>query len=289
MRRWIVFIQCIIFLATGNLARGWGNEGHVLINRAAAATIVPGDFGNFIQVFADSLALHAPDPDSWKKGDREEGYRHFIDIDLYSEYPFSDLPATQAELEQRYGREQVRKNGIAPYYIDQYCRRISDLLAAGQWQPALIPLAALGHYVADLHMPLHTVANYNGQLTGNDGIHFRWEIGLLEKYPPTVTAAGAVDSIADPLQECFTIVRESYLVHGRILRADSLARQVLAPADREILKTYNPLPDDTEYYAVLERESGQLAREQLNLASQRVASFWYYCWIAAGRPQPPNR
>jgi hypothetical protein len=35
--------------------------------------------------------------------------------------------------------------------------------------------ADIGHYVADMHQPLHLTRNYNGQLTGNYGIHARYE------------------------------------------------------------------------------------------------------------------
>ena len=40
----------------------------------------------------------------------------------------------------------------------------------------------LGHYVADAHVPLHTSLNYNGQLTGQKGIHAFWESRLPELF-----------------------------------------------------------------------------------------------------------
>ena len=42
--------------------------------------------------------------------------------------------------------------------------------------------AIIGHYVADAHVPLHAVLNYNGQLTGQTGIHNRWEDELFIRY-----------------------------------------------------------------------------------------------------------
>jgi hypothetical protein len=35
--------------------------------------------------------------------------------------------------------------------------------------------ADLGHYIGDAHVPLHCTRNYNGQLSGQHGIHGFWE------------------------------------------------------------------------------------------------------------------
>jgi len=42
----------------------------------------------------------------------------------------------------------------------------------------------------------------------------------------------------------------------------------------------------TGYLEILFAETGDLARTQMELASIRVASFWYSAWIDAGRPTP---
>ena len=42
--------------------------------------------------------------------------------------------------------------------------------------------ADLGHYIADAYVPLHTTENYNGQLTGQKGIHAFWESRLPELF-----------------------------------------------------------------------------------------------------------
>ncbi|MGC6428813.1 MAG: hypothetical protein ACON4Y_05945 [Flavobacteriales bacterium] len=40
----------------------------------------------------------------------------------------------------------------------------------------------LGHYIADANVPLHTTINYDGQLTGQKGIHAFWESRLPELF-----------------------------------------------------------------------------------------------------------
>ena len=42
--------------------------------------------------------------------------------------------------------------------------------------------SVLTHYVSDAHVPFHAVLNYDGQLTGQWGIHSRFETELFERY-----------------------------------------------------------------------------------------------------------
>ena len=48
--------------------------------------------------------------------------------------------------------------------------------------------AVIGHYVADAHVPLHAVVNYNGQRTGQTGIHNRWEDELFMRFQKRLLA-----------------------------------------------------------------------------------------------------
>ena len=42
--------------------------------------------------------------------------------------------------------------------------------------------ADIGHYIGDAHMPLHTSANHDGQMTDQKGIHSFWESYLPEHF-----------------------------------------------------------------------------------------------------------
>ena len=46
--------------------------------------------------------------------------------------------------------------------------------------------SVLAHYVSDGHVPFHAVLNYDGQLTGQWGIHSRFETELFERYRATL-------------------------------------------------------------------------------------------------------
>ena len=57
-----------------------------------------------------------------------------------------------------------------------------EALRAGDWTSAVTWAADLGHYTADSHQPLHCTKNYDGQNTGNDGVHFRFEVMMMDRF-----------------------------------------------------------------------------------------------------------
>src|SRR5690625_6385588 len=60
--------------------------------------------------------------------------------------------------------------------------------------------ADIGNYVADAHVPLHTTVNYNGQLTGQTGLHAFWESRIPELFAQDHFSAwvGPARYIEDP-------------------------------------------------------------------------------------------
>ena len=80
----------LIFVATHQWAYGWGYTAHRLINREAV-TLLNSPLGEFFNGYINYISEHAVDPDLWKK-DKEnhpnEYPGHFIDADLFDDYPF---------------------------------------------------------------------------------------------------------------------------------------------------------------------------------------------------------
>lgn len=284
MRR--IAVNIIIFQLLISLTQlfGWGYDVHRRITRSAVQA-VPGEFGDFLNQHIDKLAYHAADPDFWKAADPNEGYRHFIDADLYDEYPFDNIPRNIDNLYSKYGEENVSQWGIAPWNIDDYCEQLTELFRAGQWKESIYKMAALSHYVADIHMPLHACANYNGQLTGNEGVHFRWETPMVKQYVTYIEPSNKADIIHNPLEMAFAIVKESYQVYPLLLSADSLARAPLTKIQADSLNTYEKLSLDDEYLSVLYTQTADVVHDRLNKSAERIASYWYTCWVKAGAPE----
>ena len=284
MRR--IAVNIIVFQLLISLTQlyGWGWDVHRRINRAAVQA-VPGEFGDFLIQNIEALSYHAADPDFWKVADPNEEHRHFIDADLYDEYPFNNIPRNIDSLYSKYGEENVSHWGIAPWNIEDYCNRLVILFKEGEWEKSIYTMAALSHYVSDIHMPLHTCANYNGQFTGNEGVHFRWETPMVKQFVTYIESLEDADFINDTMEMAFTIVKESYNVYPLLLSADSLARAPLTKIQADSLNTYEDLSFENEYLFVLYEETSDIVHDRLNKSAERIASYWYTCWVNAGSPK----
>src|SRR5207247_2351810 len=81
---------------------------------------------------------------------------------------------------RRHGADAAAK-GRLPWRVGEVYREL--VAAFRDRDPARIleRAAILGHYVGDAHVPLHAALNYDGQLTGQTGIHNRWDTGPGER------------------------------------------------------------------------------------------------------------
>ena len=179
----------------------------------------------------------------------------------------------------------MRQYGIAPWTIKDTSERIIKLLKEKRIEQAIYHMGILGHYIADLHMPLHNVLNYNGQFTGNEGVHFRWEDRLVDEYIDEIIPVGEIEDVEDPWHFTMGIVRESFLVHNQILEADTKARRLLTKGQAEKLKSYDILSFEKPYLDILFSETEDLLKDRLGRAVIRTASLWQYCWEEAGKPE----
>lgn len=276
----------IITLAPISFIGAWGYDGHRRINYIASKQI-NGPFGQFLKQNSEPLKWYAVAPDYNKKIDKEEFHKHFIDSDFYDDYPFDNIPKNYSTLVSKYGEDNIKKYGIAPWTIKETSDRIIDLLKRNQFEEAVYNMGVLGHYISDLHMPLHTVINYDGQFSGNEGIHKRWELHLVNKYIKNIKPVGEIETVEDPWTFSMKIVKESFKAHHLILEADTKARKLLTKEQAEKLKSYETLSFEKPYLDVLFAETGDLLRDRLGRAVIRLASIWKYCWEEAGKPELP--
>ena len=265
------------------LLEAWGYDGHRRINYLASMQL-KGPFGQFLKNNSDPLKWYAVAPDYNKDIDSQEFHRHFIDTDYYDVYPFTKIPRNYEDLVSRYGEDKIRKYGIAPWTINETCERIIDLLKKNQFEKAIYNMGVVGHYIADLPNPLHTIINYNGQFTGNDGVHKRWEHRLVDEYVQKIKPVGNIEDVEDPWSFSMKIVKESFKLHQDILDADTKARKLLTKKQAARLDSYDVLSFEKPYLDVLYNETEDLLHDRLGRAVIRVASLWNYCWEQAGRP-----
>ncbi len=216
----------------------------------------------------------------------EEPPHHFLDIDheAFGPYPFAGLPRDYADAVQKFGRDFIHEQGLLPWRTSEMWGRLErEFEALQRATPPGYTLdnialfaAVLAHYVSDGHVPLHAVVNYNGQLTGQDGVHSRWEGELFERNRSQLTIAPpAIKPVTVPRDAMFDILLASNRAAAGVLDADRAAAQ-----GRELY--------DDAYFAAFAKGTLPALERRLNDSIAGVASFITGAWEAAGKPKVPT-
>ncbi len=260
-----------LLLTAAVLAFGWGSTGHRIINTQAPDHL-PAGMLLFIQD-SSFFGQHASDADNRKGSDTAEGPKHFIDLE---DYPASNaLTPNLDSVIALYGWAAVKETGILPWATLWTYDSLVAQLSRGDWTKGTLTASDLGHYVGDGHQPLHATVNYDGQLTGNGGIHSRYESGMVNAYQAALTIEPQLASyVTDPFAYALSYCIAANALVDSILHADTEAKTVSGWNGR------NPVP--TVYYAALWDRVGGLTRDQFQLATLALASLWYSAWVDAG-------
>ncbi len=262
----ICFLLWLVTIPLQAASGRWGWGAHRYIN-GHAADYLPVET-TFFEHFSSYLSDHATDPDT----DSQPGYYHYIDIDYYDEFFTGQLPHDWDQMVALYGEEVVIQYGTIPWVIENWTDSLTFLMANGRWAEAKQVAAELGHYVADSHEPLHLTLNYNGQNSGNDGIHSRYETTMvnahLDQLPlPDSTGIYWINLI----DSVFSYIDVLYPNIDMIMAADDLASQL------------DPSYGET-YYEMLWGELDSITTMAIQRAILDLASIWYTAWINAGSP-----
>ena len=176
--------------------------------------------------WSDSLAAHGSDADYRKSSDPTEAPKHYIDIDNYAEFISNGYISQSFDsLVLQHGYSFVMDQGILPWAIMKTFDSLQTAFQNNQFHKAMLLAADLGHYVGDMHMPLHITRNYNGQYTGQTGIHSRFESNMINTYNAQIIYSGdSLIYINDISDFVFDLLYNNYNYVDSVLKADSLAK-----------------------------------------------------------------
>jgi hypothetical protein len=262
----------IFVILSSLLFINWGNTGHRIINRSAVL-FFPESMSYFLS-WENELGNHASDADYRKSNDPTEGPKHYIDIDNYPEFVSNGyIHQNFDSLTAKHGYNFVMDQGILPWAILETVDSLSSQLQREDYDLALLTAADLGHYVADAHMPLHITRNYNGQYTGQSGIHSRFESNMINRYSSQINYSGfPVQFISSADDFVFQFIYENYAYVDSVLQADLKAKAVAGNTNSDL------------YYQTLWNDSKDFTVHLFSKASERLASLIYTAWINAGSP-----
>jgi hypothetical protein len=247
----------------------WGHAGHHLTTELAISTL-PEPLRAYFRAHEAFLVEHSMDPDLWREQGRPgEGPNHFLDMDA-----FPDGVDRSEETHLKHRGAEAASRGRVPWRVSEVYRGL--VLDFKKGDSALFgDAAALCHYVGDAHVPFHATLNYDGQLTGQKGIHARWESVLVERN------LGALKESLDP-KPARTVQDPVEFLFG-ILK-DSLAGVPLALASDRASLSPGGDPYGDPYYEKLYSAEADRLRSRLSAAATDIGSLWLSAWREAGSP-----
>jgi hypothetical protein len=276
-----VLIAAVIVTLVPTSAFAWGAVAHRYIMRRAIE-LLPPEIKPFFERNRDELVLRANDPDLWRVvGFEDEPPNHQIDfgVDDYGPYPFVALPREYDAAVEKFGTAVVRRHGLLPWRtMEEFgnLRRIfqgfdrNQLYVGGN---TVIFAATLGHYIQDAYQPLHVHNNYDGQLSGQAGVHSRFESELFERFETRLTIVPPpVRPVTDSRRFIFDIALASFQLVPKILDAD---RAAIGSKD-----TY-----DDDYFEKFLTAVKPVLEQQLSGAIADTAGAIVGAWTQAGKPE----
>ena len=271
----LVLLLSALNLLMPTRARAWWWQGHEAITEAAIPAL-PEPLETFFAAHSgDVIAISGNEPPG----------THYIDIDFYPEFTNNTFPRDIDDLIGLYGSSVVSQYGTGPWTAEDYYNTLVGQFATAadisDWTDLLSTAGALAHYIEDLHNPMHLTLNYNGQLTGQHGLHSRYEGTLINTrmavgFQPGIDAISGVyyDSMIDAI---FDDIYSVYSNNTTILAADLSA--YAAAGDRSSSDYYEFLWDDG---------CDAFTPTVMDQAATMIAGAWYSAWRDAGFPQPPG-
>ncbi len=266
-------------------AATWGFFMHRHINRTAVFTLPP-EMIVFYKPHLPVLTATAVDPDRRRYVVPEEPPRHYIDLDRYG--PEDSIMVSWEEVCLRFSRDTVISNGIVPWHINRLRRALTTAFRIGDGQSILRISSDLGHYVGDAHVPLHTTSNYDGETTGQEGIHGLWETRLPELFFHEYDAfTGKAVYLEDPFQELWNDIMEAHRMVDTVLQ-EELRAHALAGEDKargfayrgeRLQPVYNQ-----RFTRIYHRGLRGMVERQFRKSVRMTANIWYSCWVDAGQP-----
>jgi hypothetical protein len=265
----------------------WGFWAHQRINRLAVFTL-PAEMIPFYKAHIEFITEHATDPDSRRYAVTYEAPRHFIDVDHYGKYPFLNVPRRWEDAKAMFTEDTLQAYGIVPWHIQVSLGQLTNAFKEKNLEKILKYSAELGHYIGDAHVPLHTTENYNGQLTGQKGIHGFWESRLPELFGEKYNFfVGKAYFIKNTLDEAWAAVLESHYALDSVLSFEKELTKSFPPDKKYSFENRNGIlvkvyskEFSTEYH---NRLNGQVER-RMRKAILRIGAFWRTAWEKAGKP-----
>ncbi len=237
----------------------------------------------------DFVSEHAVDPDKRRYAIKEEGPRHYIDIDHYGTFPFAELPRDWDSAVSKYSLDTIQQNGIVPWWLQTMQYRLTEAFKEKNTTRILKLSAEIGHYLADAHVPLHASSNHNGQFTDQRGIHGFWESRIPELLAETDWDffIGKAEYIKNTPDFIWKRVLESAAASDTVLKIEKQLSTDFPPDQKFSFETRNGIvvrQYSSSFSKAYDRLLKGMIERRMRQSIFAVGSFWYTAWVNAGQP-----
>jgi hypothetical protein len=280
MRKMLTVVAVVVACAlVPSSAFAWGTAVHRYITRRAI-DLLPAALKPFFTHFRDEVVLRSADPDLWRNAGWEDDPNHFIDFGLpeLGPFPFKALPREYGAAIEKFGTATLKRIGLLPWReaeeFGNLRRAFEGFARNSSYAPSDVVLFAsvAGHYMQDAHQPLHATANYDGQLTGQTGLHSRFETAIFDRFESRLTIDPApASSLVNPRDAAFDALLASYQLVAPVLDADRAA-----VAGKDVY--------DDAYFEALFLAVKPIVERQIAASITQTASLIVGAWEQAGKP-----
>ena len=189
---------------------------------------------------------------------------------------------------EKYSLDILVQYGILPWHINESFFRLVDAMKNNKSEQILFICSDLSHYIADANVPLHTTINYDGQLTGQKGIHAFWESRLPElfssEYNFFMPKAKYLNNVLD---EVWLAIKLSHMAKDSVLLIEKKLSEVY-PTDQkysfEEKGNHSRSVYSEQYSLEYHNMLGGMVKRQMRRSIHLTSSIWYTAWVDAGQP-----
>lgn len=289
MNRWCstrIWPLALVAMA-GISSLGWGFRMHRQIAEKAVLGL-PNEMLPFFKQHAQEIVKRSVAPDERRNLVKGEAQKHYLDLDLYKPEERNSLPHDWQEAVNKFSWDTLEARGTVPWSVIKTANRLTQAFAQRNRDSIILYAADLTHYIADAHVPFHTTANHDGQLTNQKGIHSFYETQVPEIFADSLSYRFFQPVYLErPSDSIWLAVYEAHALVNFSLEKEREAR-ARVPKDRQSeTATGNRGPyqrNSKELIAAYHQALNGTVERQAIKAARLTAHFWYTCWVNAGQP-----
>ncbi|MFT7029600.1 MAG: hypothetical protein ACJA2C_000988 [Marinoscillum sp.] len=266
---------------------GWGFFSHQKVNRIAVFTL-PVEMMGFYKRHIQYITEKAINPDKRRYIIKEEAARHYIDLDVYGDSALYTLPRYWNDAVELLTEDTLQAYGIVPWHINRVKYQLTQAFLERDADRILRYSADIGHYIADAHVPLHTTQNYNGQMTGQYGIHGFWESRLPELFFDHFDLfTGKAEYIRNTQLAAWSAVESAHLALDSVLlfekeltdRYSDDKKYSFESRGNMTIRVYSA-DFSGDYFRMMD----DMVERQMRRSIKMTGDFWYTAWVDGGQP-----